>query len=413
MGVALILLTLVAVLGFAQRQGTVPQTATAVLLFAVVSFGIYGLFGLRADGAFYEAQAMNLGLQWWGTPTDLAPVRSGWEFHLTLEPGKASIVWLIASLYYIGPVSPYIPLAFLAVLMGLVPSLMAQAMRNFGLGSAAQTAAWLCALLPQLSLWASGLRREALSFLLLTMSLVAISCVFRRRWATAIFFASISYIGLWVTRPQLVLVLSAGIVAALLLPLRVNLVDIRKYPVSRYVRLVLGALISIPLVLIAVSTPRIARYLDEGVRSGIITANSSTEQNLALSPLSSHPLSGVARPLELFGPLPWNWQSLAHTAVGLEGIMFLLTILLVAYAFFKGRNYRLQLSIILVAASPLLLGTLLTLANYGIVSRVRANILILLVPMLAVAIQTLIRERGFGSRSHQFFSIVKHKGGLV
>jgi len=360
-----------------------------------LGISLYLIFGLSGDALVYEQQVQQLAESWAGGQ---APDRP-------LTPGKESLVWLIAGLYWFSGPNPLLPLFALAILSGLTPIFLASATLNFDTGNSARIAAWLGAVLPPVVLWSPWLRRESLSFTLLALAALTSSLIYRGKWASAFPFLIGTYVALWFTRSQLTLVLVCGSGAAALLLAYKS----RKLPEqpARLIPIVSLIVVCAALTVLAVTRPTVDAVIDSDRREKSISSNASSSQTLAVPrepfvdeptvpALDAGPVESptnvtrtslpqvLSKAIGVFGPWPTSWSSLPMLIVGLDGLLLFVLTLAIPLGAKILRRGRAATTIAYFSLIPLFVGTAITLANYGLVARVRAHMIVILIPALAI-----------------------------
>lgn len=385
---AILSLGLVMCVLVAQREGCVPQTLTAFALQSTLAISFFVIFGLVADDATYHASAAAQARVW---------ETGGQNSAAFVGPGKQSITFIVGTLYYFLGLNPLFGTLFMAVLMAGIPTLMAVSSRNFGMRAAAPTAAWLGAVAPPFLMWAPWLRREGLAFFLLSGVVLGLSMVYCGKMKFGLPMLVALALALAVTRAQLVLVVACGSAAAWILaeplPRRIR---------QGHVRARVVTVVGVAVVMVAASSRLISleywrNFLDGGLAAGI-ASNSAEGQHLRVSGASwgfnSSP-TGLAWNLirEWWGPPLWEWQSSTWVLAGLDGLFYLLLTLCILQAWRHCPRHRRPIVILVVALAPLFVGTALTMANYGIVMRVRAHFLPFLIPAVALYLHSVWARR--------------------
>lgn len=387
MGILVVMSMLVFVLTVGYRFRILAPVAVTVVLQALLAILFFQYVGLSGDAFTYDESAQQLASFWNG---------EGDRGRIAAD-GKQSVVVLAAVLYWLGPIHPLLPMLFLAVVQGLLPIALSVSVINFGFPASARTAAWLAALVPQVVLWSPWLRREGISFLLLSGIVLSLSMMYRAHWlpGASLSVATVSLI--WWSRPQLILVWAAGSLLTAVSHIGRRRLNKNAYSVRRTLAapiLLMGASFIVAGVALAVTST--GEVLSEDRVEQIVQSNSSPSQGLAVySPeeLARGPqtelIPRATSALLVFGPWPTEWDTTSRIIVGIDGIVLLVTyVVVIALAAWKPAA-RWMIVILLGATSPLFVGILVTLANWGIVARVRAHILVLLIPGLAVSLHLI------------------------
>lgn len=385
------------VIGLGQRFGVRLQAIAAYGLQLFLGLLLYGVIGFVADDFTYHRLASDIALSWLGDSSDFREIGST----------KSLFPLMVAAMYFVFGEMPILGIITNAILMGLVPPILAVSLRNFSLSDAVSTAAWMSALLPQFLYWAPWLRREALAFFLLTVVVLAMSYLYQGRLMVGSTWLGLTGIALAFARAQLLSILVIGAFAALV-------VGDSAVVQSRRKLLTVGSLILVPLILVPIAlvpTEYWRQQIDLQLLDTIIAANSDVSQNLRMENVSAEInlslLGFLSNSIRfLWGPFPWEWQNLSWVIVGLDGMFFLLTTAACIWVLIKIRCARKQTIVLLLAISPLLIGSVVFAANYGIVMRVRAHFLPFLIPIMAVAlVQAIHRLRRAGTMEYE-----KHRG---
>lgn len=367
------------IIGYSQKCVT-PAT-TAYVMQVCLGSGFFFVFNLVADERFYHEAAVNLAEAW----------RQGDSLDAQIGITKASFIWLLGGLYFLMGPHPLVGILFNAALLGLVPSLIAASCRRFRMQCVARTAAWIAALVPQLVFWAPWLRREALAFFLLSTLVLAMGFLFERRYVLGSFVLAGVVVALSVTRAQLVAVAVAGALAALIAS---------RGPTPRTLLLhgsTGAAVVAVVAVFMTRFVPQpvyqaITGPLNAPELQAILSETAGDTENLRVDGVSaSFNLSPTGFTVNLLrtiaGPFPWEWKNLAWVVTGLDGIFFLLVMVLSIWVLRVCPDQRRQVVVLLVATVPLLVGTALLLGNYGIAMRIRAHFLPFLIPIIALGVR--------------------------
>lgn len=395
MGVIAVVGMLALVLSIGFRASVFLPVAFTIGLQALLAIVFYYHFGLNGDATAYESSARELVVYWSG---------EGALGRIAAD-GKQSLVVIVATLYWLGPPHPLVALLFLAVLQGLLPSVLYLSTVNFGFRNSARTAAWVAAILPQIALWSPWLRREGLSFVLLGVLVLSFSMVYREEWLQGACVGAVGVSILWWTRPQLILKWTAGITVAAIscLARRMLRMQGRFTPGTFTIPLLLiGASVLVAGVSLGASSA--GEVLDTERVEQIVRSNSAPTQELAVYTVEELGTeredmwaSWAPRALMVFGPWPTEWQTIGRAVAGLGGVALLITYgLAIALAATKP-GARWMLAILLSSTVPLIVGIAVTLANWGIVSRVRAHVFVLLIPALAALIHETVARRRNGT----------------
>ena len=365
------------------------QGVLAFIIQLSLGLVIFAALGLVADDVTYHNEAVNQVKDWQGIDSS----------QISSPEAKRLFPLVLATIYFAFGANPILGLTINALLLGLVPSMLALSCRSFGLPGASGASAWIAALAPSFLLWGPWLRRESLSFFLLSVVVVAMGFLFRGRYSIGALFLMVAIVTLFFARRQLVVVAVVGGLAALLISDRRK----RSKPAgagSLMPWLSLVLLFGMAWAIGANQLSYFAGWLSEGMRS-VIASNSLPSENLRVEGVSweyNSSIQGFLHNLVRFawGPFPWEWKNAAWVIAGLDGILFAGLFLLVGVLFLTDRRYWRQMLVLVLAVTPLLLGSTLLLANYGIAMRVRAHFLPFLIPLVALSLTSRSVPRLFG-----------------
>ena len=383
---------------FYLSRKTKTQKITLVLLTIQLSISLlrYQQFGLIADENTYHSTGLNL----------MNSLNNGQGFqNYGVGPGKESFTFILGAIYYILGPYPELGLITNAYLTSLIPSILVIACNNLGLKSIGKLAAWLFVFSPPSLLWAAGLRRESLAFLLVSLSVLTISFVYNRRFIPGFILFGVTYYGISISRPQILLVLIPGVFLALFISPKIALKKTfydSKGLFSNKVMIICLTLIHVIYVYSSIIHPFIKKlptlngYLQEisSPRFSTSVLGSSWESNSSPFGYTYNVFRSIS------GPPFWEWSSISMVVFGIEGIFYFATFILVAFSMKDFNVQRREILILISCSVPLLLASSLLLGNYGINSRIRAHYMIPLIPIMALSIRKLIQNRNTKSFIH-------------
>jgi len=381
----LAVLGLILVYWCGSRQMVLGASLVAYSAQLLAALLIFTNLGLIADDVTYHRESLLIAQ---AHQLDLEP---------TIRPdlvGRQLFLRAVGYLYFLFGAQPILGLILVAALMGLLPAIIAYSSRNFGLSRSATISAWLSAVLPQFFLWAPWLRREALAFFLLALTVMGLSLIYRSRFLSGVGALLVVIFALRITRAQLILDVVAGLAVVLFV------VTLRRAR-SRLSRVLIGLVTLIFLVTgWAILIPRVlalsgTQNLLTSSLDAIVASNASVAENLRVAGVSAAYNTsldgfGVNLVRSLFGPFPWEWQNLAWVVAGLDGLLLLGALVLIGWALIRVPKSRVPAMILLATLLPLILGAALTLANYGIVMRVRAHYYLFLIPIMSVGLKSVL-----------------------
>lgn len=384
-GLFIIAIALTFILVLAKQVALTRQVIIATGIFVITALLAKIIFGLSGDENAYQSEAIGI-LQNWRDGTPFIPIQP-WT--------KLGLSYLLATFYFFTTPSMYLGVLLLTPFISSLPLIMGQSAYNFfGDSQARQWVAWSAVLLPQILIWSPWLLREGISFFVLGLGILATSLMHKGRIVTSSFVFGFSLILMMFIRVQLTWVLLSLFVASLLFvawSLRRNRKQLLIVAASGTLIVALFAatqLITAPSAGILVASESV--IISSEIRETVIRSNASSSENLAVTaePAQESGILSTVRytasnlPSSLFGPFPWQWKNLSWVLTGLDGILMLLIVSLSLLPILMRRMPYASISLILWAgALPVALGNSLTLANYGIAMRVRANIAVLLLPI--------------------------------
>lgn len=318
-----------------------------------------------------------------------------------LVGGKEGFFYLLAGIYWVFGAHMAAGMAFNAALSAcLVPLATDTTRRLFG-PAAARYAPPLMVLLPGLFLWSSQLLKEAPVLLLLTL---AANCAVRlgERVTLAATVVLVTAVALLLSfRGPVGLVAGAGIIGGVVLG--------RKELLSG-----LGTgIIVLGLMAAFVAVGGVGESGYQASLTQNLAQASVTRQNLALAAESGFgadkdtSTSGSALaylPIGLFnvtlGPFPWQGGSLRQLAALPDVVVWwwFLPVLWRGYMEARRRLGRRVLAVVLPAVTTWTL-LALVISNYGLVSREREQVVVLLVPLLALGLAMRAERRALSAAS--------------
>lgn len=384
------------------RTGTTAQSAVALLVFSTLNFGLFAGFGLVDDEATYFRYGATLANS---LLTETGEVSSGFT------SGKESYVWIIAFLIVLFGQSPLPGLALNVLLMVMLPAIIVTAGRNFGFLSSGALTAWLVVLSPPILLWGQGLTREPLVFFLLGCLLLSFSWITQGRWMMA--FAGVLVVGIAMssTRSSLLAVVTIGTIAFGFLRLLISMNQnglAGGWSTDRGFTVLGLTLVALFLPAVWIGLAVIDSPFWRALGLGIPELSGPEQATAVVGATWTYnsSLGGFSYNLvrSLIGPMPWEVSNLSLAVFAVEGtgyLVFLSAILFGAMSVDRIRGVGLALG---ATVLPLIVAASLLMANYGLNSRIRAHIfLLLLVLVEPIAVRVLRSWRGpsFDNHSQQ------------
>jgi hypothetical protein len=377
--IILLIIIISVILNLAKKNLILAPTIFVIVTQFIISFIIFKSLGLIADEILYHERAIFL----------MESLKSGYGYqNFDVGPGKGFFTDLLGTIYFMmGNSNPLSGLLLNALIMGFIPSILAISCKNLGLSKPSTIVAWIFALTPSLIFWPTGLRREALAFLLVSMSILAISLLYRKKLFLSMILLFITYSFAQNIRNQIIIMMISGFIVVLFFryfkKISIFFSKIKAHKGILY-------LVFVTHILYLWSNFR-NKYMEYG--GGYILEVSSTETTAAPFVSWSFNSSLLGLPYNmfrvLFGPLAWEWNSVSMFAFGLEGLFYFTIVVIVVYSLISFKAYRSQFLILLGFSLPLIFLSALVLGNYGLNSRIRAHYLIPLLPIVAVFISNV------------------------
>lgn len=358
------------------KTATALYCAAALITQGLLTFGKYALLGLRNDEVTYFSYASDLSVQL---------ILNPWAASTGFSEGKEAYVWILGFVFVMFGESPIPPLMFGVLCTSLIPTLMVSASRNFGLASSGRVTGWLSVFSPPLVLWLPGLTREAPAFLLLSIIIFSLGQLHRDRWLPGLSILVAATLALSVTRLPLVAVAVAGALTIFVSKLA-RLRWFSSFLESRHrnwiTNVALGAgVLAIPIAILMAEFvlertslraigAGISELSDPGQATAVIGASwdfNSTFPGFAYNVLRV-----------LVGPMAWEITNLSLLFFWVEAVFYTLVLLGFCHAVAILKKSRFPLLLTAVASSPVVVAAALVFANYGLNSRVRAHIYLIL-----------------------------------
>jgi 4-amino-4-deoxy-L-arabinose transferase-like glycosyltransferase len=364
---------------------------------SIVAFGAHLLFGLAStdisphirtylgsDGFLYDATATKMVQHWTqGMPFPFVP------------HGKEGFYYLLAGLYWIFGSHTASGLAVNAALAaGLVPLLSDTTHRLFG-SAAARYAGPLVVLMPGMFLWSSQLMKESGMLFLLAVALNSAVRLVERVSLTSLCVFTLSLALAFTFRAWVALMVAAGLLAGLVLG--------RKTLISG-----LGTGLTTGLVVATVMVASGLGYqgyqaavsvdLQQAttVRKDLASTAGTGFQGDADISTTSGALTYLPQGMANFmlGPLPWNIRGARQLPFVPDMVVWwcLLPCLWTGYRRAGALVGRQRLVMVLPALATVLLLSL-ALANYGTVVRERLQVVVLIVPLIALGLSERAARR--------------------
>lgn len=383
---------------FAKKFGTLVPSIAMFLVHTVLGLSQLLVLGLRDDELTYFRLGSQLAR---GLQIEPGNASSG------ISDGKESFVWILALLILVWGESAIPGVMANVLFLTFLPTVLVLAGRNFGLISSGRITAWLIALGPPLLVWGAGLKREPLAFLLLALLILALSCLYRERFLPGLVLIFFVVSAIAVTRSNLLAVAAAGLFAVtvfLLLRRARTLGNLINRTLHNSSKVAIPGLLSLSAFAIFV-LPLLQRYPylplpGEPIRE-LVQGQSTTAPNLAWAIVDSplgltfHLIRSAYNFLRsLVGPMPWEVTNFSLVFFWAEATIYLIFFTAILVSFVRLPTARGRILLLVATASPLVIANFLWLSNYGLGSRVKAHIFLLLV----LAIGALVEDPALRSR---------------
>ena len=379
-----------------QALGLATLAAVATIVLVLVSRRAMQPVRVLALGSFAGHAVLGIGI-WYLMPAlvagDAFVYEAQAEGALEARAGKEGFAILLGGLYRVTGPTPAAGLLFNAALMGLLVTVVARTAGRLGGERAARYGALIAVLLPPFVWWGSQLLREAPMWILIALAAdtavaMAMEGLSWRRGASLLLIS----LAMLTIRAPVAAVLVVFLVIGLILASAPRPGDH-----ARRATLIVGA-IGIALFLFprfdalqSLETQDSASIVNS--RNYLATANTGFGEQAATTTSGLYGQLPTALPLVVFGPLPWQLASSELAAVA-DTLAWWFVLYLAWRGFVPLRRRVGRASLLLLVPTAALLGVLaLTLANFGIVIRMRAMAVVLLVPYAAVGLAVLAERR--------------------
>lgn len=387
------LIGLLLILFFARPLGTQLATIFGFFIQIFLSVGAYLVLGLRDDQLTYYNLANKLALELQVNPLIASA---------GIVDGKQSFVWLLAIGFLIWGTSPLPGLAANAVMLSALPTILVAAGRNLKLITSGKLTAWISILAPPILLWGPGLKREPLVFVLLALLLLGLGWAYQGRAVRSITLVVAVSLAMSVTRSSLLAVVAvvAVLVVSLLLRRRSSFLmgsgKIRITGTGRRIIASMAVGVTFLILPLAFRLPLVSNIhrdiveLSEGQSTAVPYSAWEVQDSLfGLLEYVVRALYNFVR--SIIGPMPWEVVNLPLLIFSLDGAIYVLLFTVVAFGYFSKLDARGRgaVKMLVLAALPLVIANFLFLANYGLASRVRAHVFL----MLLIVFEAVLEEK--------------------
>jgi hypothetical protein len=337
---------------------------------------------ITSDVALYDTAAAGLAGRWAGDET---------IFRMP-GAGKEGFVYALAGLYWAFGHIPHLGLALNSALLALcIPIAYDTTRRLFGQAAAKQVLL-LFVIMPGLLIWGTQLHREQSVYFLLTVGSNIVIRLIERSTLLAWIALAATILLLSTVRSYVAVIYGAAAVATVLIAGRER--PLRAAFTGAVVAAAIGALawssVSRSITDELHSANYVLTFTAETANSGFSTADVST-----ITSAVDYLLLGFPR--FLLGPLPGSVSG----ASGLLAAVDTLTWWAALALCWRAASYISARSLVVVLAPAIAVGLAFTLivGNYGMVLRHRTQLLVLLMPLIAVGLSHLRGERGHASHA--------------
>lgn len=291
--------------------------------------------------------------------------------------GKDGYVRLLSVVFRFGEASMTTPIAVNAVFLALTALVLVNLTQSIVGVRPAKVAPTVFALSVPVVVWGTQGLREAAVFFGISITMASFLNLMRRKstgWLLA-WLASLWF--LFMFRGAIAAVLAFGCICALVLMGR------------RASRLAGGVVVGAALLLWLFVLPRItyfatlqSAYFDadrvEVVRDSLQTANSGFQSDI------TSPMGFLATLLRVvLGPFPWEWGAYP-TAI--PDVLYWWVAMIVIFRTLVKKNLPPGSGLLLVGSAAILIAVTTGVTNYGMLLRVRAMVIVPLIPLLAFSV---------------------------
>lgn len=369
----LLFFSIVFLTGFLINYKTQTVQHGVILFFSVLILSVikYSIFGLQNDESTYHFYAIMYKSQ----INDFSSF-----FNTSFPDGKGLYIILLGFLYWIFSSDPYLGFLMNSFLFMTLPRIFYETFVNFKLPVRPNLILCLLIFSP-IFVWSIGLSKEPIAFFLITLYLYCLSLVYRKN----IFHS------LLVFAPLMLMVINFR---SLLLPfllfgfavfifnyfIKDSSIFSKKFSLLAILSLVFSTLLTSIFVII-----HIYRFIKSNF-SGSIDELANPTFNLYVERSSSDfnfSLYGFVfnLPRSMFGPYITEFNNPALVFFAIEGLfygfIFSLVSLFLFYSNIRQLGYLFLLSIV-----PFILVNNFYLTNYGLNSRIKAHILLMIFPLI-------------------------------
>ncbi len=404
-GIFLLTLSFFVILVIGHKNDVLLQSVSSFFIQITLASIFFYRFGLYEDALLYDSIGTDIAGDW----SRLIPI----EFEGFNKRNQLPLTFISLFYLFFGPY-PLLPILFNCFLVALIPALISSACHNFGLTKSAKIAAWMAILIPSITLNGPWLRKEAQTFFLISILILAMSYLYKNQIIRGLLIGTVVIYLFSIIRSQLMIVGIAGLSSSFFLnPATISFYKIFSKNLQKRIILVifLGSSLIISPILLYIY--RIQGFRSSSGFDNLLKFNSDSIQataNLGASwSVNTNPIMFIYNLFRtLGGPPIWEWRNLSMVIFGLEGLFVLTLSFHAAISFYFNKKFRKVFLILFITLLPLWMSSTLMLSNYGLNSRVRAHYLLFLIPIIAAYFGEL-SGHGFNRKADNFKSNLKSK----
>lgn len=337
---------------------------------------------LGSDASEYDSGALGLVMHW----------RLGYPMPTTLTPGKAGYFYMLASVYWIFGYTPNLGLVVNNALFSIAVIFLASVTTKLKGETATLNTVILAGFLPGFIIWSSQLLRESAVYLCLAISLWSCVSYLLSSRLKYISLAAFALVILLTMRSDVAFLDGAGLIIAIVYNSLFTQKTFTQGLGSAAGMLLLASFLviftgsvgyeAIKIVTTAnLSTLNTIRQSSSTAASGFLTSANITSVSSAVKYLPFGLIYFLA------GPFPWQIHSIRELPALPDCMLWWI---LIPFLFkglkFLRKNYKgLQLTFT-VPALALSIGLSLIIANFGTVVRERMQVILILLPVVAIGL---------------------------
>lgn len=365
----------VTTLVWARRVDVVRPAAVGLAVQGVMTISLYALVGLwMPDAIVYDQIGQEFAAYWDGGPEPSA-----------VSNGKEAFPAMLGAVYFVVGPAHAIGLALNWASHGLLVPALASLANRLDLPS--RPTAWIAALFPPVLFWSSFLLRESITWLVMTVFMLAVAGLARRINVRDVAVMVAALLALMWFRGSAAIIL-AGVSMVVLVLTATRRTVLQRFGVAVLALLVLSprmyALLYGYTTVEDIEVKRAdLRNADtsfgsgSGSGSGPGGVGEGAEGDLATSLVDS--VMRVA-----FGPYPWEWPAIG-APFAFDAVVWLAILALAVLGWWRAGN-RKELLVLVLPALALSGALMLTSGNYGTMQRLRVQTSVLLIPVAAAGL---------------------------